>query len=322
MINVAVMLRHELHKLAELENTRSVFLCGLYEIMRMLRDVVKTSREKMRAENTLLRGAYQNGWFCLRPNLEKKCFEKTSEQKWTEGLKLGSHRLPQSWFEKRLNLDDEAMPKMPIISKDAEEEQSYSAKPGDKRCLSAWKHMLEKGEMTHEDFKELQDEPWFETEVMDFKGLEGLEEYKELMKTPAEMRKERGIDIKLTSQKQDEQKNARKRKAKELEMEERKPLRAEAMKRIRELKDQGYSQSQISAEVVRPQVGKGRSQKKSMSKKLRDDAVKKLKAAKTATKATGKTPPALPEVLSLTHTFFFFLKRFRIQRLENTTFFQ
>ena len=135
------------------------------------------------------------------------------------------------------------------------------------------------------------------------------------------MRKERGIDIKLTSQKQDEQKSARKRKAKELEREQRKPLRAEAMKRIRELKDQGYSQSQISAEVVRPQVGKGRSQKKSISKKLRDHAVKKLKAAKTATKATGKTPPALPEVLSLTHTFFFFLKRFRIQRLENTTFF-
>ncbi len=93
--------------------------------MRMLRDTIKKTKEKMQAENTLLRGAYQSGWLCLRPNLEKKCFEKTSGQKWAEGLKLGSHRLKESWFEKRINLGDKGMPKMPSLDPKEDEEQTY-----------------------------------------------------------------------------------------------------------------------------------------------------------------------------------------------------
>ena len=62
--------------------------------------------------------------------------------------------------------------------------------------------MLSQGQRSAEQLAEMEEEPWFEQEVLAFQGLEGLEEMQELLKTPAQKRAELGIDKFLTSQKQ------------------------------------------------------------------------------------------------------------------------
>ena len=88
-------------------------------------------------------------------------------------------------------------------------EQTYFVQPGEKRSLECWKDMLSKGQITEEELAEMNEEPWFEQEVLGFEGLEGLDEMKELLKTPAQKRAERGIDKFLTSQKQNVEKISR-----------------------------------------------------------------------------------------------------------------
>ena len=52
------------------------------------------------------------------------------------------------------------------------EEQTYITKPGDRHSLATWKELLKSGEMTHEQFQEISEEPFFETEVDEFEGLD------------------------------------------------------------------------------------------------------------------------------------------------------
>ena len=42
-------------------------------------------------------------WAVLRPMLTEGRFEKATYQAWAEGCKLGTHRLKQSWSQKRFD---------------------------------------------------------------------------------------------------------------------------------------------------------------------------------------------------------------------------
>ena len=54
----------------------------------------------------------RNLWTVLRPMVSQGKFEKVSNQAWAEGLKHGTHRLRQSWIDKRFdNLDEQGFPK-------------------------------------------------------------------------------------------------------------------------------------------------------------------------------------------------------------------
>ena len=70
--------------------------------------------------------------------------------------------------------------------------------------------MLSKGQISSAQLAEMEEEPWFEQEVLAFQGLEGLEEMQEFLKTPAQKRAELGSDKFLTSQKQNVEKFSRK----------------------------------------------------------------------------------------------------------------
>ena len=132
---------------------------------------------------------------------------------------------------------------------------------------------------------EFRDEPWFEMEVQNFEGLEGLDEYKELLKTPAQRRKELGIDQYLTSQKQNTDKQMRKKRSRQLIKQSRAPLRKEALESIRALKKEGHSLETISAQLIHPKVGKSAAVKK---KSLRDAMAQKLQKNKAQAKAKPK----------------------------------
>jgi len=284
-----LQLRKELMKLAELENTRAVFDCGLYEIMKTLADVMRECRQEFHDADTVRKAMVQNCYLELRPNIKEGKFEKTSEQEWSKGMKRGSHRMRTSWLDGRFaNFDEELrMPKRFDNKIKAECDVEHTCLPeiGQKRCLSSWKEMLANGQMTESDFRELQEEEWFEMEISGLDGIEGLEQYKDLMKTPAQQRLERGIDPKLKSQKRDGEKTKAKQARKEKERISKAEVSKEAREAMRALKADGYSIAQIATQCVRPQVGKG---KKTARSKLVGAMAQALIKAKAKKKAKAK----------------------------------
>ena len=119
-------------------------------------------------EETLKKAMVRNLWTVLRPNLSKGKFEKVTEQPWAQNIKLGTHRLRQSWVQKRFdNLDENLFPK-PLPEDKLPESQidaSYNVEPGHLNELSTWQLMVESGEMTQEAMKECAMLPFMEYEV-------------------------------------------------------------------------------------------------------------------------------------------------------------
>ena len=287
-------LRKELMRLAEYENTRAVFDCGLYEIMKTLADVMRECIQEFHDADTVRKAMVQNCYLELRPDMKKRKFEKSSEQDWSKGMKRGSHRMRTSWLDGRFkNFDEQSgMPNRfdHKIVPELDIEHTCLPEIGQKRGLSSWKEMLATGQMSTSDFAELQEEEWFEMEIAALEGIEGLEQYKELMKTPAQQRQERGIDPKLKSQKRDGEKAKSKQARKEKERISKAEVSKEARLAMRALKGEGYSIAQIATQCVKPQVGKG---KKTAKSKLVGAMAQALIKAKAAKKAKAKADAEL-----------------------------
>jgi len=198
-----VALRRQLIKLSEVESTGVVFKCGMYEICKTLYDVVSELQAEWLPTQYILRAMYQNGWLSMRPSLSKKCLVRTDSQEWTQGFKFGSHRIQKSWSDMRfdhINEKGEAVigDQLALYAGQTDDtEQSYNVEPGTKRTLECWQQMLKAGDLDPKQIEEFSDEPWFEMEVTSFQNIEGLEEYRELMKTPMQKRQELGIDVSL-----------------------------------------------------------------------------------------------------------------------------
>jgi hypothetical protein len=290
-----IELRRELMKLAKLEDTPAVFKCGMYEVMRTLYRVISELRDEWLPDQYLLKAMYANGWLSMRPNLSTKKLERTCDQPWTKGFKFGSHRLQTSWCAMRYDhLDEKGVPRTTTIELDHTGEtdctdQSYSRVPGEKRDLKCWTEMYEKGEIDAEQLKEMRDEPWFEHEVANFIGFEGLQDYAELLKTPRQRRKDKGIDEYLTSQRNDVTRQQAKKRNRQLNKEVRKPLREEQMVAMRKLVNDGHSLEQVSHICIQPKVGKA------AKKNMREGLFKKLKEKKLKEKKQSKESGAADE---------------------------
>jgi hypothetical protein len=288
-----IQLRKELQQLAALENTRAVFKCGMYEIMRTLHDVIKECRAEFKENDRLLKGMYGLGWCCLRPDYEQEKMVDCTKQEWCSDWRLGGHRIQHSWLKKRFSHMDEGVPKPNFQDVDQNGftedcDQTYMVEQGETRTLEVWKQMLENNEITEADLKDFQEEPWFECEIQSFEGIQGIEACAELLKTPAQQRLAKGIDPKLTSQKRDGERLAARKRTRALRADLRKPLRLEACKQMRELREQGYSIAQVSAQLICPELGKGKKAKK----KFRDCLTNKFQMAKAKAKAKAKAAPA------------------------------
>ena len=291
-------LRKELMRLAEFQGTRAIFKCGTYEIFRTLCDVIRECTEDFRKDKRLLKAMYYLGYLCLRPDYNKGKLVKTQGQAWCQTVTIneegeeiredwvvGSHRMRAGWIEHRFDHVDEDGKVKPVeryvneTGLPAEVEQTYMTEPSDKHTSATWDEMVKSGELSQRLVDEWKSQDWYTLEISSFHDIDGLEEYKEMLKTPAQLRKERGIDPKLTSQKQDLEKKKAKAAKAELTRLARKPLRKEAIEQIRELTGEGYSMDQIATQVGVPAVGgKGKSAKK----KLRDSIANKMKAKKAA----------------------------------------
>ena len=227
-------LRSELIKLAEAEETRAIFRCGIYEVVRCLVEAIEELRDEMRAGEDLLKAGRRNGWLAVRPSISQKTFLRCDDEAWAQGMPQGSHRMQKSWIEGRLQfLDENGMP-TPVPEGEAEEilnkqaEQTYSHE-GAERCLETWRSLLANGDLTQEQLDEMKKEPWFEMEVQKFSHFEGAsEEYKNMIKTPKDLRREAGVDENLTSQRRKDVSLANIAKHKRLR-DAWKPLRAAAI---------------------------------------------------------------------------------------------
>ena len=186
--------------------------------------------------------------------------------------------------------------------KENDEEQSYSILPDERRFHQAWEELAKSGELSLEELDEIEDEPSLELEASD--GIEGLGEYEEPMKTSLPQWFERGIDPKLSSQRQDVAKQARERKAKALERERRRLFRKEAVEKMRRMSgdglfhcsdfhsvDQGgYSAAQICIRLTRTSDGRERQKelRDAMAKETQQKKKKLLEPGKGQSKASRK----------------------------------
>ena len=185
-----------------------VFFEVLKLLLKSLQDLFKAFED----EETMKKAMVRNMWTVYRPMLSKGKFEKVSNQAWAEGLKHGTHRLRQSWVDKRFdNLDEEGFPKPLREDEEVPEKDRvlpecqldcsyHPEEPGSLLELSTWKLMTEKGEMSESALRDCSLLPWMEWEVQGMLDFEGLEEAKELLISPKKRRLEAGIDVMLTSQ--------------------------------------------------------------------------------------------------------------------------
>jgi hypothetical protein len=279
-------IRVELIKLAEAEGTRPIFRCGVYEIMRTLVESIEELVVDMAPGQDLLAAMRRNGWLAVRPSLSQGTFVRADEQAWCQGFPEGNHRMRKSWLEARYTwLDEKGLPKLPDFEKSNHPclenmaEQSYHGDEGCARHLSSWTKMVEDGEATEEMIRDWQDEPWFAFEVNKFTDLEGLEEYKDLMRTPQEIRKSLGIDEFLTSQRTKRNFSADKKKSREKYREALRPLRQKALHEMRDLIEKGNSRRSIAQSII-PTAGK--KSKRFIKDRLRMHFAKAKKAKQAA----------------------------------------
>ena len=73
-------LKRELIRLAELEQTRAIFKCGVYETLKLLADAIEQLKAEMDENETLLKAVVANGFGAIRPgNLKEEDGEEEEE---------------------------------------------------------------------------------------------------------------------------------------------------------------------------------------------------------------------------------------------------
>ena len=114
-------LRREFKAIAEAKGERCDWTCGPYEILRISAEAILKSKPKFDSGGILAAGV-RNGQLSYRPDFEKNKLVRTDEQQWCqellnakgENVHLGSHRIKQSWIEKRYQwLDQHGRPYPP-----------------------------------------------------------------------------------------------------------------------------------------------------------------------------------------------------------------
>ena len=84
-------LRKQLMMLAQLEGTRPVFKCGVYEVLKLLATSIEDLFKAFAEEHTMKKAMVRNLWTLLRPVVSQGKFEKVENQPWAEGLEYGAH---------------------------------------------------------------------------------------------------------------------------------------------------------------------------------------------------------------------------------------
>ena len=89
-----------------------IFQFLLLQVLRLLAKSCQDLFHAFEQEDTLKKAMVRNLWTVHRPNVDLERFEKVTDQTWAKDLALGTHRLRQSWVDKRFdNVDEEGFPK-------------------------------------------------------------------------------------------------------------------------------------------------------------------------------------------------------------------
>ena len=193
----------------------------------------------------------------MRPNITEGKFEKVTEQPWAQGLALGTHRLKESWLQKRFDhLDAEGFPTpLPELLQlpDAQLDATYSVEPGDLNELSTWELMVQTGEMTDDAMRQCSRLPFMEYEVSGWLDFEGLEEAKELLMSPKQRRIQAGVDPMLSNQGLNpEQRRLKNKRRNDRIAGLKKGVRA-GMDKMRAMAEEGYDARQIGLRLSVPE---------------------------------------------------------------------
>ena len=77
-------MRKELMRFAELANTRVVFKCGVYEVLKLLCMSLEELFTAFEEEATIKKAMVRNLWTVVRPDMTEKKFEIVTQQDWAK----------------------------------------------------------------------------------------------------------------------------------------------------------------------------------------------------------------------------------------------
>ena len=255
-------LKVKLAQLAEKEKAVVSFKCGLFEVVTAICDVVEWTRAEMTKDRFLLKVFRRNGWLGLVPVLSEGKLVKAETMPWCkdengEILKEGGHRIRSSWLDGRYEwLTEEGKVERPDdlfaeLATKNEEEQSYGDKEDAQRCLNTWKDMLKSGELSDAQLADMSSEPWFSLEVNSYKEAhEFSQEYKELMKTPKQLRLDLGMSEHATTQRRTADVRKKIQNKHEKYRQAMRPLKPGRLGELKDLLAAGYKVGQIAATLI------------------------------------------------------------------------
>ena len=270
-------LRLELKKLAEAEGVRAIFRCGFYEVVRSLVNAVDKLRQEMLQNDDLVKAARRNGWLAYQVDVDAGKLVGIDQQPWcdTQIFPEGNHRMQPSWISERYDwLDEDGYPSAipeeeydKILS--TQTDQTYLCDETAIRELSIWRELLDDEKLTRAQVDQMKKEPHFSFMVHEFSGFESAAaEYKELVKTPQQLRKEYGIDVHLTSQKPKDVSATNLAKHKKFR-EAMRPLRQGMSEFMEEFRKAGVSRKTLAALII-PSVGKKTSKEPNTKAQIKD----------------------------------------------------
>lgn len=252
---------------------------------------VDNLQQKFVHKGTLLAAGRRNGFLAMRPSLSKQCFVKSHEQAWCKDLPEGSHRMQKTWLENRYAWLDEKDQPTQIPSDNLEilvenqADQTYWTEPGDMCELATWRNLLDDEQLTRDQLEEMRAAPWFEHTVQQFSYAEDFAaDYKQLVKTPKELRRELGIDENTTSQLPKDTTKQR-FKAHKKYREAMRPLRREVGEQLKDMQKAGLSKAGILQSIVGCSGSKSSLSKQAARDLLRSRIVKFTKEKQRQKKA-------------------------------------
>jgi len=117
------------------------FRCDAFEIATICAESHQALVQRNADTKLILKALRRNGQFAWRPDLAAGKLVKVDDQPWAAGMKMGSHRYPQTWLNSRYDwLDKDLVPIQPDWRRTLKHQQSLEDQPVEVAAEIAMKH--------------------------------------------------------------------------------------------------------------------------------------------------------------------------------------
>jgi hypothetical protein len=117
------------------------FRCDAFEIATICAESHQDLVQRNADTNLILKALRRNGQFAWRPDLAAGKLVKVDDQPWAAGMKMGSHRYPQTWLDTRFDwLDKDLVPIQPDWRRTLKDQKGLEEHPSGDAAEVVMKH--------------------------------------------------------------------------------------------------------------------------------------------------------------------------------------